>query len=236
MNGSTESQTFGMPSQTMGGFGQGGVLYLLLGALLPRLFNGDDNGNGGGYQAGVIAGTTAKYADLVNAQESLANVVISGNHNTQAQNSQNFQTLAFQIGGVKDTIQQLGCQNLLQGKDTELMMATQTATILADNNAQTQAILGTLANDREQALRDQLNETQRERDLLATGNFPVSQPAHLYRFGSNAHLEPNINVNTNENTNVNANLNANLNVVVNALAGLTTTVGQLSAKVDSMGK
>lgn len=83
--------------------------------------------------------------------------------------------------------------------------------------------------DKLEATRFQLNEVQRQRDLLATGNFPVSTPAHVEKHCGHSH-EDGINIRFNAIGNDVNNLkfqNQQILQALNGIAGAGQGSGQL---------
>lgn len=180
-----------------GGFGGGGLFGgLLLGALLSGrrgggLFGGgDDCGDGRGlaFQLGEAKGENAKYRDVVDATTAINGITLTaakeGVDVTRA-------TGAVVMGGIDNLRNgqwQLSKEicDLRHGTDMQFAtlakdMALQHCDITRTVECQADRVVALINQKAEQDLRDRLNETQRERDLLATGNFPISQPAHVHR-------------------------------------------------------
>lgn len=178
--------------------GSGGFLGgLLFGALLGNkrggLFGGGDCDTPAAspafvYQTGVLAGEQAKYRDIVDATSSLTQTMRNG-----------FDVTGAAIGNVKDQVWNASalstqehaailrsiCESeykaLLQSKDLSAQVAAGNCDVKRTVETQTDRVVALLNAKTEQDLRDRLNEVQRERDLLMTGNFPISQPAHVHR-------------------------------------------------------
>lgn len=178
--------------------GSGGGLFggLLLGALLTGRRGGllggggEDCGSGNTltFEMGKSAGESAKYRDIVDSTTSLTQAIRNG-----------FDLTAVNIGNVKDqifassalatqehaAILRAVCESeykaLIQSKDLSAQIAAGNCDIKRTVECNTDRVVALINAKTEQDLRDRLNETQRERDLLATGNFPISQPAHVHR-------------------------------------------------------
>lgn len=181
-----------------GGFGAGFVGGLFGGAL-TRGFRGrgDDCDDGISpslaYLTGRDNGLQAKTSDVVASTASLTQTVIDG-AKENADVTRNTGGLIMggigelrsgqfalsrelcdvkhssdmQFASLSAQAERLACE----GKMTTM---AETNKILEALNAQNMARM----EDKLEATRFQLNNVQRERDLLATGNFPISQPAHV---------------------------------------------------------
>lgn len=173
------------------------------------------------YQMGVNAGENFTKSNGFAMQNDI-NANITASTNALSQTVRNVADASFaQVAGVKDSVQGLatgvlagfnGQTNLLQSQFTTTNNAitqAQFAETLNSNNLSRQLAESTCAiktaidkdgdatralinSNTVQALRDQLNETQRERDLLATGNFPIGRAAQVVEFNPcqvNSHLQ-----------------------------------------------
>lgn len=181
----------------MGGFGF--VSGLILGSIFNRRGFGDGGhchdggamnysrdgyGSGAailGYQMGKSAGEDAKYRDVVDATSNITGAIRNGFDFTNA-NIGNLKDAMFAgFTGTDKSICESNYNNLVQFKELSAQLAMQTCNIekmIVCDGEKTRAIL---AAQNEEALRVRLNEVERQRDLLATGNFPISQPAHVHK-------------------------------------------------------
>lgn len=228
----------GYPSSGCG-MGAGGFLGgLILGSLFTRRGGGGFLGGGDGcdgvlpYQAGVNAGEAAKYRDIVDATTSLTGTIRNG-----------FDVTGVAIGNIKDqlfavsaiasqeraAILRAQCEtdykNLLQSKELSSQMAMSTCEIKQAVHCDGEKTRAILVAQNEQNLRDRLEEVTRQRDLLVTGNFPISQPAHVHKFechnGGGNDFGAQINV-------INQNVNA-IGSTVAQLAGVVQALAQAKA-------
>ena len=235
MDGKLDTQILGFPGGNGGDMG-GSPMWLLLGLLAGKGILGNNNVDGGGaagisgYQAGVLAGNnftksdgfglqTAITADATANAQNLAGTIISSANNTQNQSQANFQTLAFQTGGVKDAVQMGNYDNALLTKDTQNM-------IIADGNATRQLVTeldlqgqirakDDIIRQQDQALSSlNLNYALDSRGLLpASGPYmSVERPDHCAQHQSNQQIEI-----------INQNVNA-----------IGSTVAQLAGAVQGM--
>lgn len=221
------------------GGGQGGFLGgLLFGALLGNkrggLFGGGDCDTPAAspafvYQTGVLAGEQAKYRDIVDATSSLTQTMRNG-----------FDVTGVAIGNVKDQVWNASalstqehaailrsiCESeykaLLQSKDLSAQVAAGNCDIKRTIETNTDRVVALMNAQNEQNLRDRLNEVQRERDLYATGNFPISQPAHVERHHCRGDVDQ-INI-------ISQNVNALGSVVGQQADALNKLLSALAAK------
>lgn len=205
-----------------GGSGEGLILGLLLGrGLLGGNVAGQEVAGVNAYQMGVNAGENFTKSNGFALQNDI-NANITASNNSLNQTIRNVGDASFaQVAGVKDAVQTLatgvlagfnGQTNLLQSSfasTNNAITQAQFAETLNSNNLSrqmaegfnaTQAKVGAEADrvvalinaNTVQDLRDKLNETQRERDLLATGNFPIGRAAQVIEFNPcqmNSHLQ-----------------------------------------------
>lgn len=166
-----------MPYSSGGGFGSGNdLIWFVLGSFL---FDGNGRrGNCDGpspYIQGVNDGQKADYKDIVNSTQSvlqsigsnadrLANVSRTGSEQILASNAQ-----------IRNDIKDSNFTNLMSFKDQQAL--------IIDENAKTRSQISALELKQTQ---DKLNDVTRERDLLLTGNFPISRPAHVDYWRGNA--------------------------------------------------
>lgn len=181
-----------------GGFGEGGGLFggLLLGALLTGrrggglLGGGDDCGDGKGlaFQLGEAKGENAKYRDVVDATSAINGITLTAAKEGVDVTRTTGAVVMNGIDGLRSGQWALSKEicDLRHGTDMQFAtlskdMALQHCDITRTVECQTDRVVALINQKAEQDLRDRLNEAQRERDLLATGNFPISQPAHVHR-------------------------------------------------------
>jgi hypothetical protein len=173
------------------------------------------------YQMGVNAGENFTKSNGFAMQNDI-NANITASTNSLNQTIRNVGDASFaQVAGVKDSVQTLATgvlggfnaqtnylQNSFAGVTGAITQA-QFAETLNSNNLSRQLAEATCAiktavdkdgdatralinSNTVQSLRDKLNETQRERDLLATGNFPIGRAAQVIEFNPcqmNSHLQ-----------------------------------------------
>lgn len=173
------------------------------------------------YQMGVNAGENFTKSNGFAMQNDI-NANITASNNSLNQTIRNVGDASFaQVAGVKDSVQTLatgvlagfnGQTNLLQSSfatTNNAITQAQFSETLNSNNlsrqiaegfcatqqkvgAETDRVVALINSNTVQGLRDQLNETQRERDLLATGNFPIGRAAQVVEFNPcqmNSHLQ-----------------------------------------------
>lgn len=220
-----------------GGFsgGAGFVGGLILGSLFNRRgFDGhchdgnyggyqrDGYGSGAailGYQMGKSAGEDAKYRDVVDATATLNGAIRNGFDFTNVNIGNLKDTVFAGFTGTDKSICESNYNTLVQFKDLSHQMAMQHCEIEKAIKCDGEKTRLMLANQNEEALRVRLNEVERQRDLLATGNFPISQPAHVHRHHCNDRGDD-VQVQIN---------NINQNV-----AALGSVVGQAAGAINSL--
>lgn len=181
-----------------GGMGGGGLFGgLLLGALLTGnrrgglLGGGDDCGGGDRaftFELGKAQGEQAKYRDVVDATTAINGITLTAAKEGVDVTRATGAVVMSGIDGLRtgQTALASGLCELRHASDMQFAnlakdMALQHCDITRTVECQTDRVVALINAKAEQDLRDRLNETQRERDLLATGNFPISQPAHVHR-------------------------------------------------------
>lgn len=178
------------------GFGGGGGLFggLLLGALLGNRRGGllgdggDCDGKGLAFQLGEAKGENAKYRDVVDATTAINGITLTAAKEGVDVTRATGAVVMNGIDGLR-TGQTLLSKELCDVRHEQAMqfatlskdMALQHCEITRAVETNTDRVVALINAKTEQDLRDRLNEAQRERDLLATGNFPISQPAHVHK-------------------------------------------------------
>lgn len=184
-----------------GGFGAGGGF--LGGLILGSIFNRRGFGDGGhchtdgggdysragygsgaanlGYMMGKSAGEDAKYRDVVDATSTLNGAIRNGFDFTNANINRLDTSVLTGFGGLDKSICENKYDALIQFKELSHQMSMQHCAIEKAISCDGEKTRLMIANQNEEALRVRLNEAERQRDLLATGNFPISQPAHVHR-------------------------------------------------------
>lgn len=195
---------FGGYGYNGGGFGGAGFLGgLVLGGLAAGgrrggLFGGDDCGGDGkalAFQLGEAKGENAKYRDVVDATQAINSLTIAtakeGVDVTRATGA----VLGTQLSELKNgqwVLSKEICDNrheqAMQFAAVQKDMALQHCAIEKMISCDGEKTRAMLVQQNENRLLDKLeaerfahNETMRQRDLLATGNFPISQPAHVHK-------------------------------------------------------
>lgn len=227
----------------MGGFGAGGFVGgLILGSLFTgrRGFDGgahchtdggyqrDGYGSGAailGYQMGKSAGEDAKYRDVVDATATLNGAIRNGFDFTNVNIGNLKDTVFAGFTGTDKSICESNYNTLVQFKDLSHQMSMQHCEIEKAIKCDGEKTRLMIANQNEEALRVRLNEVERQRDLLATGNFPISQPAHVHRHhcndrGDDAQIQIN---------NINQNVQALGSVVGQTANALNSLIEKLAA-------
>lgn len=180
-----------------GGAGCGFVGGLILGSLFNRRgfddghchnyggsYNRDGYGSGAailGYQMGKSAGEDAKYRDVVDATSTITGAIRNGFDFTNANINRVDTSVLTGFGALDKSICENKYDNLIQFKELSHQMSMQHCAIEKAISCDGEKTRLMIANQNEEALRVRLNEAERQRDLLATGNFPISQPAHVHR-------------------------------------------------------
>lgn len=230
-----------------GGFFPGFVGGIFGGALLGRRGLGDCDGHRGGvdntlaYLAGRDGGLEAKTSDVVAATASLTSTMVNGFKDTADVTRSTGAVLGAAINSLdgKTTAGFFGverglCENRhasdLQFAAIQKDMALQHCAIEKAINCDGEKTRAMLVQQNENRLLDkleatrfQLNEVQRERDLLATGNFPVSQQVNVEKCHGHSHRDG-IDIRFNAIGNdINA-INAQNQQVIQALNGLATAI------------
>lgn len=194
-----------------GGFGAGLVGGIFGSALFGRGRGFDSGYSHGGYAGGVDntlaylvgqgQGLEAKTSDVVAATANINDVT----RNTGATVLNNLNALDSKVNagqvamlqgfsnvdrGLCDNRHASDMQFAMMQKDMALQHCAIEKMISCDGE-KTRAMLAAQNDsrweDKLEATRFQLNEVQRQRDLLATGNFPVSTPAHVERHCGHSH-------------------------------------------------
>lgn len=184
------------------GFGFGGGSGGFLGGLIVgSLFNGrrgggflgggdggDCDGKGLAFQLGEAKGENAKYRDVVDATTAINGITLTAAKEGVDVTRATGAVVMNGIDGLR-TGQTMLSKEICDVRHEQAMqfatlskdMALQHCDITRTVECQTDRVVALINAKTEQDLRDRLNEAQRERDLLATGNFPISQPAHVHR-------------------------------------------------------
>lgn len=233
-----------------GGFGAGGFFPGFIGgifggALLGRRGLG---GGGGGYGHGGIDnslaylvgrdnGLEAKTSDVVAATASInettrtTGAAIVNNLNA-LDGKLNAGQIAMMQGfaGVDRGLCENRHANDLQFAAIQKDMALQHCAIEKHISCEGEKTRAMLVQQNENRLLDKLeaerfahNETMRQRDLLATGNFPISTPAHVHKHHDCGHSDP-----VNQIAVINQNVNA-IGSTVNQLAGIVQALAAAKA-------
>lgn len=233
------------------GLGGGGVLGgLILGSLISRrgLFGDGEgcchghNSNWGGptaYQMGVNAGENATKEDIfglantvnigadraVNASRETGNAIQAQLYAMNTGINAGFTSVEKGLCSVENKIGESMYANALLAKDAAAAMCAMEHRLSTQAACDTQKILDRMCQDREAALMMKLNETQRERDLLATGNFPIAQNASLVKQRCHDGGDVNIAIGNSINT-MNDSLNKMNGLLFNLLGNMNTAASQ----------
>lgn len=227
-----------------GGWGGGGVVEgLLLGSLFlgrgfgrgddcGRNYGGCEEGHGFGsgssnlaYLMGKSDGEEAKYRDIVDATANINGSVRDGFNFTNANIERVRDGVASGFYALGERVCEAKYDNLIQFKELTHQIATATCATQRAIEMDGDATRALINRQNEQNLRDTLDETRRQRDLLATGNFPISQPAHVHKHHCGSQ-EDGVQVQIN---NVNQNVQA-LGSVVGQVADLVNRLNAQLAK------
>lgn len=221
-----------------GGFGGGGLGSGFIGGAVASLLfpngvrRGYDGVDGGGYtpgyQAGVMAGESAKYRDVVSAENDINNNI---NQHFEATNASIYgvanagRTSAEQILAAIQAqsmaTKDIAYQGLIQFKELSAQVSAGNCEIKTAIHADGAATRALIEATNTQALRDKCNELERQRDLLATGNFPVTRPGTLVC------CDPCKTSQSSDNINI---INQNVNAIGSQVAQLASAVSALAAK------
>jgi hypothetical protein len=164
-----------MPYGT-GGTGANDLLYLILGGFL---FDGNGRRNNcegpSPYIQGVNDGQKADYKDIVNSTQSvLQSIGSNADRITNVSRTGSEQILASNAQ-IRNDIKDSNYANLLSFKDQQAL--------IIDENQKTRQQISALELKQTQ---DELNSVTRQRDLLATGNWPITRPGHIDYWQGNA--------------------------------------------------
>lgn len=226
-----------------GGFGAGFLGGVLGGQLFRHggyNYGGDGCGSDGlrggstlSYLVGRDNGLEAKTSDVVAATASISETVrttgaaVINNLNAldsklNAQGIAMFQGFAGVDRGLCDNRHAADLQFAMLSKDMALQHCAIEKHVSCEAE-KTRAMLAEQNNmryeDKLEALRFQMNEVQRQRDLLATGNFPISQQVNIEKCHGHSHHDD---------------IAIQINNVNQQVAAIGSTVAQLGGALQSL--